>query len=159
MKVFIGIDPGASGGIAAVSEGGGYVMHRTMPETEADLLEVLRGIGGGHKCHAVLERVWSSPQMGVASAFKFGVGVGTLRMALTAAEIPFDEVVPSKWQRVMECQVGTSRATLGSKGGNKNITKRRAQQLFPFLTKITHATADALLLAEYARRTFEKPVE
>jgi len=37
-------------------------------------------------------------------------------------------------------------------GGDKNVSKRRAQELFPEI-KITHAIADALLIAEYARRT------
>lgn len=35
--------------------------------------------------------------------------------------------------------------------GDKNITKQRAQQLFPS-AKVTHKIADALLLAEYCRR-------
>lgn len=35
--------------------------------------------------------------------------------------------------------------------GDKNISKARAQQLFP-TAKITHATADALLLAEWRRK-------
>jgi hypothetical protein len=35
--------------------------------------------------------------------------------------------------------------------GDKNVSKRKAQELFPQL-KITHATADALLLAEFGRR-------
>jgi hypothetical protein len=38
--------------------------------------------------------------------------------------------------------------------GDKNVTKRKAQELFPSL-KITHATADALLIAEYLRRKNE----
>jgi hypothetical protein len=35
--------------------------------------------------------------------------------------------------------------------GDKNITKRKAQELFPEI-KITHAIADSLLIAEYGRR-------
>ncbi len=35
--------------------------------------------------------------------------------------------------------------------GDKNVSKRRAQELFPAL-KVTHAIADALLIAEFARR-------
>jgi hypothetical protein len=35
--------------------------------------------------------------------------------------------------------------------GNKNVTKTRAAQLFPGV-KMTHAIADALLIAEYGRR-------
>ena len=64
-----------------------------------------------------------------------------MRMALTAAEIPFDIVVPRKWQAALSCL----------SGGNKNITKQRAQQIFPNV-KVIHANADALLMAEYCRR-------
>jgi hypothetical protein len=35
--------------------------------------------------------------------------------------------------------------------GDKHISKQRAQQLFPS-AKVTHAIADALLLAEYCGR-------
>lgn len=35
--------------------------------------------------------------------------------------------------------------------GDKNVTKAAAQRLFPD-QKVVHATADAMLLAEYARR-------
>ena len=144
--IFIGIDPGLSGGIAVIDELGivqpdGVVK---MPPTEADLLTFLgrfSAIKEGMQPRAVLERVSSSPQMGVVSAFTFGRGVGALRMALAAACIPFDAVTPGKWQRYMGCL----------SGGVKNVTKRRAQELFPSM-KVTHAVADALLLAEYGRR-------
>ena len=79
--------------------------------------------------------------MGVKSAFTFGQGLGRLEMALTAAGIPFERDRPQAWQKEMKCM----------SGGDKNITKRRAQELFPSL-KITHANADALLIAEYGRR-------
>jgi hypothetical protein len=35
--------------------------------------------------------------------------------------------------------------------GDKNVSKRRAQELYPQL-KITHSTADALLIATYGTR-------
>jgi hypothetical protein len=79
--------------------------------------------------------------MGVTSAFTFGRGYGSLLMALTAKRVPFDEVPPGTWQKTMGCL----------SGGDKNVTKRRAQQLFPAV-KVTHAVADALLIAEFARR-------
>ncbi len=40
-------------------------------------------------------------------------------------------------------------------GGDKNVTKRKAQELFPEI-KVTHAIADALLIGEYARRDIEE---
>lgn len=141
MKLFIGVDPGLSGGLAMVCDTG-LLEAVKMPETEGDLLQALKDWRYCKEVRATLEFVRSSPQMGVVSAFKFGVGYGGLRMALYAAQIPFDEVTPQKWQKVMQCR----------SGGDKNVTKRRAQELFPGV-KVTHAIADALLLAEYGRRT------
>jgi len=150
--LYIGLDPGQSGGIAVINAAFAtpqVVKAFKMPETESDVLALLRQFGPGN--HAMIERVWSSPQMGVVSAFKFGRGVGVLHMALIAAGIPFDEVTPQKWQKAMGCLSprGTARVEFGSK--DKNITKRRAQALFPTV-KVTHAIADALLIAEFARR-------
>lgn len=132
----IGIDPGINGGIAWISYGQPCV--DKMPDTLKDLWELLCEISHDDDCKAYIEAVHSSPQMGVKSAFTFGQGLGHLEMALTAAEIPFERVRPQEWQKHMKCM---------SKG-DKNVTKRRAQELFPSL-KITHATADALLIAQY----------
>lgn len=144
--MFIGIDPGKAGGIAFVSDQPGWEPFAIkMPATERDLLVALCPIlptqFDSRPARAVLELVRATPQMGVVSAFTFGQGYGAIRMALAASGIPFDEVTPPVWQRVMQCRTG----------GDKNISKRRAQELFPALT-ITHAIADALLLAEYGRR-------
>jgi crossover junction endodeoxyribonuclease RuvC len=140
--IYIGIDPGLSGGIAALTEDGGVMLAIKMPATERDILLALKGIGVGRlPARAVLEKVGVMPKQGIVSAFTFGRGVGALLMALTAAEIPFDQVLPATWQQVLSCRTR----------GDKNITKRRAQQLFP-TQKVTHAIADALLIAEYCRR-------
>jgi hypothetical protein len=79
--------------------------------------------------------------MGVTSSFTFGNGFGHLEMALTAAGIPFERVSPQKWQKAMGCLTK----------GDKNVSKKRAQELFPSI-KCTHATSDALLIAEYGNR-------
>ncbi len=137
---YIGIDPGLSGGIAILREDGSVFHTLKMPTTEKDLVEYFLSDGEFVAC-ACLERVSASPQMGVTSAFTFGKGYGGLRMALTAAQIPFDEVSPQRWQKAMQCLTR----------GDKNISKRRAQELFPH-EKVTHAVADSLLIAEYCRR-------
>ena len=157
--IYIGIDPGKSGGIAMLDESGSVLCAIKMPESERDLLDVfcdgfIHGALDGQTarpCRAMLERVSSSPQMGRASAFTFGFGYGALTMALTAARIPYDRVVPRKWRQALGC--ATSSGKMGERNNTeaKNITKRRAQELFPQQTVI-HATADSLLLAEYCRR-------
>lgn len=132
----IGIDPGKNGGIAWIC--GGKVAVDKMPETDTDTLELLREISGEGDCVAVLEKVASRPGQSCVATFTFGQGFGALRMALISCGIPFDLVAPQTWQKSMRCL----------SGGDKNVTKRRAQELFPAL-KITHATADALLLAQF----------
>jgi len=141
VKTIIGIDPGASGGIAWITDGKPCV--EKMPDTLQDLWELIENITGAlpHKCKAYLEQVHSMPGQGVASSFKFGQGYGALEMALTAAGIPFERVTPQKWQKALGCLTK----------GEKNVSKRKAQELFPTM-KVTHATADALLIAEYGRR-------
>ena len=142
MSLFVGIDPGLSGGIAFLSGTPPFEhlhLHK-MPATERDIYHLLNEHADGN-LFATIEKVHSFPGQGVASTFKFAMNYGLLRGILIAALIPFEEVSPIRWQKAMECL---------SKG-DKNITKARAQQLFPGI-KITHATADALLIAEYARR-------
>jgi len=142
----IGIDPGKNGGIAWITDGRACV--EKMPDTLQDLWELVQDIQRANviwpdkaPCRAYIEQVASSPQMGVKSAFSFGQGFGHLEMALTAAGIPFERVRPQVWQKSLGCMTG----------GDKNITKRRAQELFPG-HKITHATADALLIAHYGTK-------
>ncbi len=140
MKLYIGIDPGLSGGVAFVPESGTPWAHK-MPETDRDLIDLLRDSINLFEARAVIELVHSSPQMGVKSAFTFGEGFGRLQMVLTALGVPYERVRPAMWQKAMGCLTK----------GDKNVSKRRAQELFPAL-KVTHAIADALLIGEYARR-------
>ena len=138
-RVIIGIDAGKNGGIAWIQDGKPCV--EKMPDTLQDLWELFRDIASEGDCRAYLEQVHSSPQMGVVSSFTFGNGFGHLEMALTAAGIPFERVRPQVWQKVMGCMTK----------GDKNVSKRKAQELFPSI-KVTHATADALLIASYGAK-------
>ena len=137
----IGIDPGTNGGIAWITDGKPCV--EKMPDTLQDLWELLRDIASERNCHAYIEQVHSSPQMGVKSAFTFGNGFGHLEMALTAAGIPFTRIRPQVWQKELGCLTK----------GDKNVTKRKAQELFPSV-KVTHATADSLLIATYGTKQY-----
>lgn len=140
------VDPGINGGIAFIPDDDpSKAWAVKMPETLADIWEVFFNIGFEcNRIHFCLEKVHSMPGQGVASSFKFGQGFGHLEMALTAAKIPFTYVTPQKWQKELGCLTG----------GDKNVSKSRAQQLFPHI-KCTHALSDALLIAEYCRRTIK----
>ena len=143
--IYLGIDPGCSGGIAAIIPN--VVEPFTLKladKTETDVREWLEEFDPT-ECLAVIEAVASSPQMGVKSAFTFGRSYGFLRGLLVGRRIAFVEARPQAWQKALGCLTK----------GDKNISKARAQQLFPAV-KVTHATADALLLATYCRRYDEQ---
>lgn len=142
---FIGIDPGKSGGIAAVSDDGQSTVAYKMPETEKDIWILLSSIKAEGPCFCLIERVHSMPGQGVSSVFTFGMGYGALRMALVGLSIPFETVNPQAWQKGLGCLTK----------GDKNVSKARAQQLFPQI-KVNHYVADALLIAEFCRRSHGK---
>lgn len=141
--IYIGIDPGVGGGISALSDTGMVLRCERMPDTYGGIYFTLAELAHSSSPppRAVLEKVGPTPQMGRSSAFVFGQNYGALKMALAATGIPYDEVPSGRWQALLGCR----------SGGDKNITKRRAAELFP-AQKVTHAVSDALLLAEYCRR-------
>lgn len=148
--IYLGIDPGKSGAIVALDEYGkpfdGGVIK--LSETDADVFEFLERIAGYGECRAMIEKVHASPPpsakrgrcMGTRQAFCFGKSAGFLYGVLTAVRVPLREVSPQRWQKAMDCQTH----------GDKNISKAAAQRLWPSV-KITHANADAMLIAEYGR--------
>nr|DAF10302.1 MAG TPA: HOLLIDAY JUNCTION RESOLVASE [Caudoviricetes sp.] len=147
MKKYIGIDPGDQGGIAVLSADGSVVEVAKIPTTPMDVLDFLSKYKDDSYC--ILERVGGLPGQGGSAMFNFGKGYGHLQMALLALGIPTNDVTPNKWEKSF--QLGSS----GKYGKTewKNRLKGKAQQLFPSLgRKITLATCDALLIAEYGRR-------
>ena len=146
--IIIGIDPGQLGGIAALCdepEEGDVPRIFPTPKTEGDISWQIESLGGSF---AYIEHVHSFPKQGVASTWKFAQNYGFLRGCLVTLGIPFEEVSPMKWQKAMGLLVYNKKLTKTQK---KNRNKQKAQQLFPGL-KLTHATADAILIAEYGRR-------
>lgn len=149
MTTIVGIDPGVGGGLAFLNVATREVVAVKMPDTDHELLNLLRiHKGRNGSTHAYLEAVHAMPPTikgrkvgGTVGNFKLGQQDGRLCMALTAAGIPYDRVAPVKWQTALQCRTG----------GDKKISKARAAELFPQLA-VTHAIADALLIAEYGRR-------
>jgi hypothetical protein len=142
MKLYIGIDPGQSGSISFHPESGDPWAEK-MPETDQDLLGLFMDLRGctEYEMVAMLEQVASRPGQSSVATFKFGEGYGKLQMALCAAAIPYQRVTPQKWQKDLQCLTK----------GDKNVSKRRAQELFPQI-KVIHALADGLLIGLYCKR-------
>ncbi len=142
--LYLGLDPGKSGACCLRFPDGSLEYFRFDKGTPAEFFDWLAKYSANIK-FGLLEKVSSSPQMGVVSAFSFGESFGMVQGILVGAEIPFAFIAPVKWQRALGC---LSR-------GDKNITKRRAQELFPqYRKQIVHANADAILLAEHCYQTY-----
>jgi hypothetical protein len=155
-RFLLAIDPGGAGGLAwCDAASGGTVTARAMPDTEGGLLMILRDIvaeaGNPAMVAAFVEQVGGyvrteGGQPGSAM-FKFGRGFGFLLGACAGMGIPVDLVPPQRWQRGIATGV---RAGL-SKPDWKRKLKAQAERLFPGL-RVTLATADALVMLEWARR-------
>ncbi len=112
-----------------------------MPDTDRDLFEIIEEFAPRVRM-ATLEKVGPMPKQGISSTAKFMRHYGLLEGLLIALKVPYTLTRPQEWQKAMACLTK----------GDKNVSKAKAQQLWPHL-KITHAIADALLLAEHCRRT------
>jgi hypothetical protein len=150
VKKIIAVDPGASGGIAW-TDGSGSPQCVPMPETEGDVMNLIREIGIVDT-RAVVELVGGfvkgNPAPG-STMFNFGRGFGFILGALAANYVPVELVRPQKWQK--HFSLGSCKES-GGKTPWKNKLKAKAQQLFPE-QDVTLKTADALLILEYARQT------
>jgi hypothetical protein len=143
---WVGIDPGASGGIVAIYKTGEVVCDK-MPATTADLVALLKDYWGS-PCY--IEKVNAGPNMGSSAAFKFGQSAGRLEAAALAAAMEVHYISPQKWQKEFGLIV-KGRGLGQGDTEKKNRNKARAQELYPG-AKVTHFNADALLLATLCKR-------
>ena len=145
--VFIGIDPGKSGAMMAINEKGDSVC--SCPYGRDEYRNALRGLKAHFDCRCVVEHVSAMPKQGCVSMFNFGENFGFIQGLLEAMSIPYELVRPQKWKKVFSCT------------SDKNTSISVARRLFPSIRlmrtpkcrKPDDGMAEALLMAEYARRT------
>ncbi len=131
----IGIDPGASGGVG-VYAGGRWRAFKTPPDVlqYAGLLAIA-GAGAIPAPLVCIEDVHAMPKDSRHNAFTFGFNTGAWHAAVGAFDLPVRRVASVTWQSRLGCRTK----------GDKRITRDMAKRLWPDL-KVTHATADALLI-------------
>ena len=148
-KVVIGIDPGKHGGLCVWCDG--VIASHKMPETPYDIRDLLCSI---HQMNAwnelpVIAFLELPPtSMGEnkgAGSVKLHQNHSLIKGMLIAMGIELEEPRPPVWQK--RFALGT-RSSCASDTEWKNKLKSEAQRLYP-LMKITHSTADALLILHY----------
>jgi len=141
---YIGIDPGKKGAMAII-RGDRVDLWPFDPENYRNVLLLTDET----RAVCALERVGAMPGQGVTSMFHFGENYGLIQGFLMAFDIPFELVTPQRWKKAFEVT------------GDKNSSIAVAKRLFPGVNlkrtpgshKGDDGMAEALLLAEYARRT------
>jgi hypothetical protein len=156
QKIIIAVDPGKSGGIA-VQNADGSIQCWRMPKTESAQLEMFSRFKRSEQTVTVwLEEVggYVSGRPAPGSAmFNFGHCCGFLRGAIMACGHRLELVRPQKWQAPLGLGGAKSCATSADW---KRKLKEKAAQLFPD-QPVTLATADALLILDYAIRNGHAP--
>lgn len=142
---FIGIDPGKSGAIAVIKNDGSIVTH------VFDEVEYMNIVCNSPGSLAIVEDVHAMPKQGVSSMFSFGYNKGWSVGVLSAFGCLVRLVSPMKWK-----------AHYGLLNCDKSASVRVAQSIFPGVNlfptkrckKPSDGIAEALLMAEYGRRTY-----
>lgn len=144
--IYVGIDPGKSGGYAWIWDG--EVTAR--PWDDEFFVQDMRClVATGENVVAVVEKVGARPGQGVTSMFSFGKSAGYIEGVLTALWIGYQLVPPATWKR-----------EFGLIGKDKAASITACQKLFPGLElrrtsrckKDSDGKAESALMAEYARR-------
>jgi len=110
VTLFIGIDPGLQGGLAALPgstkiEPRAIIMPVTAGETcPRGILDFLRhyaGICPPYQILCILEWAQAMPKQGITSTFGYGCGWGMIRACLVACNIPHILARPTTWKKVV----------------------------------------------------------
>jgi crossover junction endodeoxyribonuclease RuvC len=94
-----------------------------------------------------LEKVHAMPKQGVTSMWSMGRGTGIWEGILYALRLRFVMIPPQRWKKVLLDGMPKD------KGASIVVVKRLFPEVNLFLKK-HHNKADALLIAEYLRRTY-----
>ena len=151
----IGVDPGLSGAVVHLCADGSiatYPMPVVGKELDfGQLASLLRIPEGSYDKHVFVERSQAFPKMGVCSAFNYGASYWGVLAICAALRIPVTKVPPMKWHRAL---------IVGKDGSPKDRALMACRQLFPEVEltvgkgrKAHEGVVDALLIAEYGRRT------
>ena len=155
MTYYMGIDPGAKGGMALLNE---TKLIDVVCFNRVSSYDLAKKVGDWSLCFdpvCYLELVHSMPQQGVASTFTFGKNYGIIIGMLISFNLPYRDVTPSVWQP----KVGFKKPIGNNKNAHKKGLKELAQRMFgnfPLTPGEWTEAADAILIAEYARKINQK---
>lgn len=154
--IFAGIDPGVTGALAFLSETSRVLYGEPLPaqpyrksRRQIACAELARRLSPLREPNIdsliTIEDVHAFPGQGVSSTFSFGMSFGQVLGVIEALGLRYQLVSPRAWQKPF----------LGTGSGNpKNRAKVVTQRLWPACGDLSGGLIDALLIAEYGRRSW-----
>jgi len=154
--IFIGIDPGLTGAIAAIDDQAQLILCEDLPIIRSgklawidsnELTSLLMQCRDGRPAQISVERSQPMPGQGVSSTFTTGVVMGSILAACQRLAVPLHLVTAAVWKRSLALN------------SDKTASLDKARLLFPTaeLARVKdHNRSEALLLAEYSRRMLGK---
>lgn len=140
-QAYLGVDPGKSGGLAYMSCEGLIELRRYT--TEAELIDFAENIDRNTIVIVEDVPVFVASATSNASSFKLGYNYGFHVGLFRAYRMPVNLVKPKTWQiglKGLKPKMGYTE--------RKRTLRDIASRLYPE-QKVTHATADALLILDY----------
>ena len=155
-RVYAGIDVGAEGHLALIVIGSAGHEVRTIPLGDRPEI-VIRSVlvpfrEAGMLCKVALEKTYAFKGVAASGAHSLGIASGRVLGALGALSLPYEAIRPQEWKALI--LKGTAK--------DKAAAIDHVRDLYPSvrLTKPKgkvpdHNIAEAVCLAEYARRTHQ----
>lgn len=150
--IYIGIDPGALGGLSAIDENNKIIFAVKMSrENLVNYIKYIHNdiIERNDAVIACVEKVGAMPGQGVTSMFSFGKSAGFIEGVLESFAIPYQLVPPNTWKKSF---------SLINK--DKKASIETCKQLFPGVNllptercrKESDGIAESLIMALFAKR-------
>ena len=151
MSVYIGIDPGKSGGYAWITEDSSGIRTYVKPWDDENFMHDMRLVKEciyNQKVVACVEKVGAMPRQGVTSTFSFGKEAGFIEGVLSALGIPYQLITPRRWKT----EFGLNSDKQNSISVCKKLFPHENLLPSPRHKKPNDGMAESLLMAEYAKR-------
>lgn len=146
MSIAIGIDPGKKGAMAAIHEDGSVSV---IPFDERRYI-VFLGLIAGNDVKCCIEDVHAMHGNGVTASFNFGKSYGWLLGMLDTLGIPYQAVSVQKWKKEYGLNSDKAKSIEVCRRLFPNVSLKRTVRCKTDSSDM----AEALLMAEYARRHF-----
>lgn len=154
--IFAGIDPGVTGALVLLTETSGVLYAEPLPvlpyrntRRQVNCRELHSRLSAlrepGIESIVTIEDVHAFPKQGVSSTFSFGMSFGQSLGVIESLGLRHQLVTPQRWQKLLFA---------GMKGEPKQLAQLAAHRLWPGNTFKHGGILDALLIAEYGRRTW-----